>query len=573
MADPNWASVRLLASMAAPIGSPEFYDFARDRKFSQISATSVAGANGSPFTPNPPTCGLFTTPSGLSLPAHADWQLGTSDFTVEGWYWSTSTATTTGIIFIGSYDPVTGGRGWELLRDGNNRQISFRYSVDGTAAATVAGSAGAAWGSAWVHICAMRSAGVVYLFVNGALVGSGAVPSIFANSKPLTIGSRIDSAGALPGYLSNVRISSIARYATTGFTPPTSAFDGDGTHPAKLTQGVGLLGLGPTDGEGDPRITQAPALLLVAEAIPARLTQSVQLVAEPGIRPARITQAPSLVLVRTFEESTRLADVWIITRTDGVKMGFTGHDQSITFRGLVCSPCGSLNPTATAESSSIAQLGNSELAGIITSDKITEADLYGGRYDDAYVEVWRVPWDGSGAYPERIAAGWCGNLSHGRTGFSMEVLGPAVKLAQHSVVETTTPGCRWVFADPATCGVNADALAITANVVQAPNRARIFAAITDPGTAPQWNNGLLVWQTGVNAGVKCEVKTVDFATGEITLWAPPPLLPLPGEQFRLRPGCDKSPTTCKLYANYIRYGGFPDLPGVDAISEVPDAKY
>lgn len=574
MADPNWSSVKLLAPFGSPEGRETFVDFAGQRTFSQISSTAVVASTAAPFA-TPTTSAMFVNATGLSLPASADWNLGTGDFTIEGWYRSGSSADRTGALFIGTWSASTGGRGWEFFRQANTRQIGFRWSTTGTdEPAALLSSTGAAWGSSWVHLCAMRASGVVYLFVDGVLVGSTAVASIYSNSQPLMLGRRTASTSSTYniGNLSDWRISNIARYSTAGFTPPTAAFEGDGTNPARLTQGVGLVSIG-EESVSDARLSQAPALLLVAEAIPARLTQAVQLVAEPGIRPARITQAPSLVLVRTFEESTRLADVWIITRTDGVKMGFTGHDRPITFRGLVCSPCGSLNPTATAESSSIASLGNSELAGIITSDKITEADLYGGVYDDAYVEVWRVPWDGSGAYPERIAAGWCGNLSHGRTGFSMEVLGPAVKLGQHSVVETTTPGCRWVFADPETCGVDADALAIVSNVTAAPNRARIFAPITDPGTAPQWNNGLLVWQTGVNAGVRCEVKTVDFVTGEISLWAPPPLLPLPGEQFRLRPGCDKSPTTCKAYANYIRFGGFPDLPGVDAISEVPDAKY
>ena len=575
MADPNWASVRLLAPFSPQEGSAAFTDLGGQRVFSQINRTTqpVVSTVSSPFV-SPPTSARFPSAGGLSLPTSADWHLGTGDFTIEGFYQSVTTLALAGGLFCGSWVAATGGRGWEFFRQANTRQIGFRWSTTGTdEPAALIGSAGAAWGSGWHHLCAMRVSGVLYLFVNGVVVGSTAVASIFANSRDLTFGRRLASTSSTynQGGMADWRISSIARYATSGFTPPTAPFEGDGTNPARLTQAEALVGTGQGIGQG--RITNAVALVLQAPTVPSRITQAVALVSEPGIRPARITQAVSLVLAQAEACITTRAQIWTIRRRDGVVFSFTSHDQPIRRFGRIYTPCRSLDPSASENASTLGSVGNIELTGIIDDSSITEADLYGGKFDDAFVTVDLVDWSSRAADAIRIASGWTGELSQGDQGFQMEVLGAGSRLDQQALVQMIAPGCRWIFGSPQ-CGKNIEALKMTGEVTSAKSRGSMIATLSDDGAGRQWQNGTVRFTTGENAGQSVEIKTVDFGTGAIVLWASPAFIPAPGDEFDMLPGCDLAKTGgCTLYANVINFGGFPDVPGQDSLLETPDAKF
>jgi uncharacterized phage protein (TIGR02218 family) len=60
------------------------------------------------------------------------------------------------------------------------------------------------------------------------------------------------------------------------------------------------------------------------------------------------------------------------------------------------------------------------------------------------------------------------------------------------------------------------------------------------GYADGWfDDGLLVWETGANAGVGYEVESWTQATGTLTLWRSARLPVEPGDKFRIAPGCRK----------------------------------
>lgn len=63
---------------------------------------------------------------------------------------------------------------------------------------------------------------------------------------------------------------------------------------------------------------------------------------------------------------------------------------------------------------------------------------------------------------------------------------------------------------------------------------------------------------------------VDNVFGVITLFLPMNWDIAVGDTFTITRGCDKTPETCKSFANYKNYGGFPDVPGMDAILKTPD---
>lgn len=393
-----------------------------------------------------------------------------------------------------------------------------------------------------------------------------------------------------PGASAFEAITANAGLATISVTGPGASGVGGATASAALptitVTGLQVVGLG-----SGAQASQAVAMAL-AEVIPAdRASQAASLVlANPGPPPDRasgvvglilgevipgdrLSEVALLVLVDAEPCVTHRCDIWLFTRKDGVELAFTSHDMDVPFMGHTAKACGSLTPGATEQSADVASVGSLTLQGIINHSDIQEADLYAGAYDDALVEVWRVSWDR--AIPEtpvRLAAGWIGKVEHGEAGWTVEILGPAARLAQQSITEVFTPSCRWVFGSPQ-CGVDLYFYEQAAVAILSPDRSTIFADVDDPHLSAQWNNGSILFTSGRNAGYVIETKTVDFTSGLIRTWLPAPYPVGPGDTFLLRPGCDKSKVACQLYSNYINFGGFADIAGQDAIVQLPQANY
>lgn len=333
-----------------------------------------------------------------------------------------------------------------------------------------------------------------------------------------------------------------------------------------------------TGGGGQARATQSAALVLGAPAPHSRVTQSQALAFYAGGGPAKVTQSAALLLADAVPCLTRWAQCWRIERTDGEVFNFTSLDRELQFRGETYTPCDSLSASASEMAAMIGSVGNQELAGVIADDSISERDLYGGLFDRAKLEVWLVPWDNSGGEtPRRLLAGVTGNLSQGERGYTLEVITPGGLLQQRPLLQTFTPSCRWELGD-SRCTVDLDALAVNGTVtgVAAKNAHsgashRTFADSSRAEDDDYFALGSLVWTSGKNNGLRSEIKS--FSGGQFTLWHPM-LYPIEvGDTYEARPGCDKTKPTCKTkFDNIINFGGFPHVPGRDAILQTPNAK-
>jgi len=157
----------------------------------------------------------------LTTPDSADWDFGTGDFTVEGWF--NFSAHTTSIALVSNY--LNGSTGWTFQYDGTTSQL--RLANGGTALIN------ASWtptNGTWYHLAVCRSGTDLRLFVDGVQVGS-----TVTNSTDLTGSTSVLSVGALfagtwqqfySGYIDDLRITKgTARY-TSGFSGslPSAAF-------------------------------------------------------------------------------------------------------------------------------------------------------------------------------------------------------------------------------------------------------------------------------------------------------------------------------------------------------------
>ena len=356
--------------------------------------------------------------------------------------------------------------------------------------------------------------------------------------------------------------------------------DGPDTPTEPLVTQAPVLGLMEGNG-GEMRLTQVPSMALVKTTAPGIVTQIPSLaLIKVGVA-IETTQAAILVLGNVVPCVSRWCQCWAFTRLDGVQYSFTSHDEPVQFMGRTFKPCASLNPSATEGATDIAAIGNMELSGIISDDGITEFDLFSGKFDGCRVEVWEVSWDGATeAPPLRLAAGKIGTVSQGRDGFRAEVLGLGAQMQQQAVTQVVTPACRFVFGDER-CTKPLGPLTVAGGVtgVSVSSRKRIFAdfalaAASPPYPGDYFVRGVVTFTTGANAGLKSEVKDFDPATGTLVLWQEMIEDIAPGDAFTVTPGCNLSKAMCKdRWANYINFGGFPDVPGDDAASETPDAKY
>jgi hypothetical protein len=139
-----------------------------------------------------------------------------------------------------------------------------------------------------------------------------------------------------------------------------------------------------------------------------------------------------------------IATAWILTRTDGVRLGFTDHDRDLTVEGVTCAAATGWTVGA-AHSEIGAHAGLATATGALDSAALTEADIAAGRYDGARIEAWRVLWSD----PAEAVLVWKGSIARlvrDGAGFTAEIEGPLAAL-ERVVGRTYGRACDAVLGD------------------------------------------------------------------------------------------------------------------------------
>lgn len=160
----------------------------------------------------------------VTTPDHADFTLGTSDFTVDFWFNRQGYGTPQyPFLHAGSGGATNWGVVGEFISINDKLQCYVRSgsSAEGHCRSTSVFNA-----TGWHHVAYVRSGSNFYLFIDGVeeatATGSGSVND---SSGSFAVGCRADTLGSIfNGYLEEFRLSvGIARW-TSGFTPPTAAY-------------------------------------------------------------------------------------------------------------------------------------------------------------------------------------------------------------------------------------------------------------------------------------------------------------------------------------------------------------
>jgi uncharacterized phage protein (TIGR02218 family) len=262
---------------------------------------------------------------------------------------------------------------------------------------------------------------------------------------------------------------------------------------------------------------------------------------------------------------TTLAFCWRIDRRDGVSLGFTGHDRDIVRDGLVYRASPGMTPSAVSISDGF-DVDTLDVAGALSGDAISAADLAAGRWDQAAVRLFALDWGDPDAAPIALARGTLGEVGVRDGAFTAELAGPTAPLAR-AVVEETSPGCRADLGDRR-CRIDLAGRVILARVTgwAAPT---LTVDQAEP-RANAYGLGRLRWIEGANSGLTSLVAGSSGAT--LVLRDPPAHLPAIGVLVELTEGCDRTIATCAArFGNAANFRGEPYLPGADLLTRYPGA--
>jgi uncharacterized phage protein (TIGR02218 family) len=283
-----------------------------------------------------------------------------------------------------------------------------------------------------------------------------------------------------------------------------------------------------------------------------------------------------------------LTRIYRIKRQDGSYKRLTDHDSDIVIREGFLDGSSDLfsndetyTPTTGVVGAAVRQESgikeaNTELAGLISSDLITDADLRAGIYQDATIDIaycdWRYPWLGLFRHNQfRLV-----DFSFDEERWTAQAVNKYGELMRKF-------GRRWsktcwnTFMD-VNCGVAKAAgttwfrAQVVASVTDNANFA--FSAGTDDGTGEiddYYKAGHIRWLTGNNKGVKYPIYQSRQSGATIKLSYPTRATIQVGDTFDLLAGCERTITACASTTvagkvdNHLRFGGAPHSPGATKI--------
>jgi uncharacterized phage protein (TIGR02218 family) len=265
--------------------------------------------------------------------------------------------------------------------------------------------------------------------------------------------------------------------------------------------------------------------------------------------------------------ATTLCWCWRLTRRDASRLGFTDHDRDLMFDGMTFEAAAGFTASEMRESVGLS-VDNLEATSALSSDRLSEADLAAGLYDDARVEIFRVNWTA----PEQrvlMRTGSLGEVRRAGLTFAAEVRGlahylqqPTGRLYQFTCDADLGDGrCKIMLSDPLYRGEG--------EIVDVASARRFAVAGLDSFADDWFSRGLLTFGSGAAEGqaieVRTHIKTVSAVT--IELWAPARGPLAAGQTFVVTAGCDKHLTTCQAkFANSANFRGFPHMPGNDFVT-------
>ena len=161
---------------------------------------------------------------------------------------------------------------------------------------------------------------------------------------------------------------------------------------------------------------------------------------------------PSALADRVESGAASLCHVWLLTRADGQRLGFTDHDLDLVHDGTTCRAASGWTAGAADAALGFAA-GSAAASGALDSEALDEADIAAGLWDGCMVDCRHVDW----SQPALWAPLWSGRiarLTREGVAFTAEIEGP-LALLERVAGRTFGRQCDASLGD-GRCGVAAD---------------------------------------------------------------------------------------------------------------------
>ncbi len=282
-----------------------------------------------------------------------------------------------------------------------------------------------------------------------------------------------------------------------------------------------------------------------------------------------------------------LCTVWKIEREDGEVMWFTDANAPVPFRGNMAKPAGGFNASARHKEVAFKEQ-NVEIIGAISSEDIRALDLTAGLYRNAklseYLVDWLYPWTA----PHKEESYQLLDTEHDREVWKGSVVGFASRL-HVEVGDIHTRECAWdlgqVNEDGTGCLVDLEPdTQIDVEVDTVEENYSAFTCVVGTIDASYGDDffrfGKLIWQIGLNTGLRFRVKSYEASTRTIVIQLKTPYKIKPGDTFTVEPGCnklrghplddpDQKGDCFWKYHNVVNFNGFEDMPTTDETLATP----
>ena len=238
--DDDFNTVALLSHFdGANNGGNSVFDDESASNHTITAVSDIAQGSFSPFSKPDGEWGAYFAGNDstfITLPANS-LNLGTNNFTLEGWVYTTSTAQQ---AMVGNLIAQNGlGSYLIILNDSyTSKKIRFYCKYNGGTTLDITEESGTLSVNSWNHIAVTRDSANLRIFINGTQAGSTNTtlgsytidpPQGSGNTSAYLIGRTTDadsySGSRMPfiGYLSNLRVVVGTAVYTSNFTPPTAS--------------------------------------------------------------------------------------------------------------------------------------------------------------------------------------------------------------------------------------------------------------------------------------------------------------------------------------------------------------
>lgn len=258
--------------------------------------------------------------------------------------------------------------------------------------------------------------------------------------------------------------------------------------------------------------------------------------------------------------------------SDGRVFGITTLDVPVLHEGVVYSSVNGFNSSVIASDTGLS-VDNGEAMALLSANVsgITAGMVVAGELDNAQWRMLLVNYKDLSMGAAVLDGGDVGQVSlRDGMAYMPELLSYAMRLRQ-SIGHYDSRTCRAIFGtEPNSqtgCGVDAEALWESATVTGVGEERRLVFSTSDLiGHAENLVPGRIRWVTGENQGGRLyQIEAFGDGTGTLSLFEPLPFDVQLGDQFQVRPDCNKLPSQCAGYGNFINFKGEPLIPVGDGV--------